>query len=278
MPADPRPALQTPLPAPLRRLATGAVMMLACAAAGWLEIPTAAAADASQAASSHGGAVLLELFTSQGCSSCPPADELLRELAAADPTGERIVPLSFHVDYWNYIGWTDPFSSERWSQRQRAYGQAFGESRIYTPQLVIDGRVHCVGSQRGCVEREIAAALARPASAALVIERAAITDGELVAMVRATGAPAATLAGRVLTAALYERDLTTEVRRGENARRTLRNDFVVRQLATATALDGGMFQVRLAVDAEWSAGDLGLAVFLQDAETQQVLAAARKKL
>jgi hypothetical protein len=250
------------------------------AAVGWPR--GQAAAEDARPAADLGGPVLLELFTSQGCSSCPPADDLLRELAAADPDGERVVPLSFHVDYWNYIGWTDPFSSERWSRRQRGYGQAFGESRIYTPQLVIDGRVHCVGSQRGCVEREIAAAAARPARARLVIEQAAITDGELVATVRATGASADTLAdalaGTVLRTALYERDLTTEVRRGENARRTLRNDFVVRQLATATALDGGTFRVRLAVDSQWSAADLGLAVFLQDTETQQVLAAARKML
>ena len=87
--------------------------------------------------------VLVELFTSQGCSSCPPADRLLLDLAADEDLD--IVPLAFHVDYWNYIGWKDPFSDAAWSDRQRAYAAAARSHRIYTPQLVFDGREHHVG-------------------------------------------------------------------------------------------------------------------------------------
>lgn len=95
---------------------------------------------------------LVELFTSQGCSSCPPADVLLGEL------GERadVIALGYHVDYWDYIGWTDTFGSERYSDLQRAYARNFGSSRVYTPQMVINGEVEVIGSRR----EEVLAAIA----------------------------------------------------------------------------------------------------------------------
>ncbi|MGH9465120.1 MAG: DUF1223 domain-containing protein, partial [Thermoanaerobaculia bacterium] len=110
------------------------------------------------------GPVLLELFTSQGCSSCPPADRLLSRLAAARGSEPVVVPLAFHVDYWNHIGWEDPFSQGRWSARQRAYALAFGRDGVYTPQLVVDGTEELVGSDERAVRRAIerAAAQSRP--------------------------------------------------------------------------------------------------------------------
>ena len=123
------------------------------------------AGDAAPApASADRGPVVIELFTSQGCSSCPPADRLLSRLAEEPAYRGRVVPLAFHVDYWDYIGWRDPFSSPRWSERQRDYGRSLGLGTVYTPQLVIDGRSECVGSQEGDVRREIARALATPAA------------------------------------------------------------------------------------------------------------------
>ncbi|HUR81120.1 MAG TPA: DUF1223 domain-containing protein, partial [Thermoanaerobaculia bacterium] len=94
------------------------------------------------ALSMHADPVVLELFTSQGCSSCPSADEFLRKLAAKD---KRVIPLAFHVDYWNYLGWRDPFSSAEWSQRQGDYVRAMKLSTAYTPQLVINGSRQVVG-------------------------------------------------------------------------------------------------------------------------------------
>src|SRR6185295_6297026 len=111
------------------------------------------------AAGSSSAPIVVELFTSQGCSSCPPADRLLSTLRS-DP---RVVPLAFHVDYWNYIGWTDPFSSARWSQRQQAYARAFASNRIYTPQLVVNGTSECVGSNEGEGRQRIAKAEAAAA-------------------------------------------------------------------------------------------------------------------
>ena len=103
--------------------------------------------EPQRAGDAAGGPVLLELFTSQGCSSCPPADRLLTRLAGDRKLAGQVIPLSFHVDYWDYIGWQDPFASPRWSERQRQYGRAFHSNRVYTPQLVINGRTECVGSQ-----------------------------------------------------------------------------------------------------------------------------------
>src|SRR5262245_55537745 len=105
--------------------------------------------------------VIVELFTSEGCSSCPPADEALRRLASTQPVpGVEIVAMSEHVDYWNSLGWTDPFSSAQFSQRQDEYAKAFGLDGIYTPQMVVDGREEFVGNDVGKAGRAIAGAAA----------------------------------------------------------------------------------------------------------------------
>ena len=102
--------------------------------------------------------VVVELYTSQGCSSCPPADAFLGELARQDD----VIALSLHVDYWDYMGWTDTFASPVTTARQRAYKQALNSRYVYTPQIVVDGRGHAVGSRRAEVRTLIAEAQARP--------------------------------------------------------------------------------------------------------------------
>src|ERR1043166_5733066 len=98
------------------------------------------------------GPLVIELFTSQGCSSCPPADRLLSKLAAAGSLGDRaLAPLSFHVDYWNELGWADPFSLPAWTERQHQYSRAIGDARVYTPELVIGGANGVVGSNQDAV-------------------------------------------------------------------------------------------------------------------------------
>src|SRR5581483_91305 len=95
-------------------------------------------------------AVVVELFTSEGCSSCPPADELLNRMnGRASSNGATIIPLGFHVDYWNYLGWQDRFSSHAYSERQQQYAQRFGLGGPYTPQMVVDGANEFVGNSSG---------------------------------------------------------------------------------------------------------------------------------
>ncbi|MDX1642861.1 MAG: DUF1223 domain-containing protein, partial [Thermoanaerobaculia bacterium] len=128
----------------------------------WLPV-LAATPSSSTEGSTEQPTVLIELFTSQGCSSCPPADRLLADLAdRGELDGIVLLPLSFHVDYWNYIGWTDPFSSAEWSNRQRRYARAFGLDTIYTPQIFLNGRAEVVGSDEREVRRLIRQTAAPP--------------------------------------------------------------------------------------------------------------------
>jgi hypothetical protein len=166
--------------------------------------------------------VVVELFTSQGCSSCPPADALLSTLA--DRPG--VLALAFHVDYWNRLGWVDPFSGAWATARQNAYAAQWGADQIYTPQAVIDGATDAVGSDRSALEAAITAAKTDP-SVPLAIAAAA---GTLQVTV-----DAAAPAGAVLWLVGFDNRHETPVRRGENAGQTLVDRNVVRSL---TRLDG----------------------------------------
>lgn len=238
---------------------------------------------APAAADSGGGPVVLELFTSQGCSSCPPADRLLSQLGRDPKLAGRVIPLSFHVDYWDYIGWRDPFDSARWSQRQQGYARTvFHTNRIYTPQLVVNGKAECVGSDQGQVLRRISEALAAPPAGrvTLAVEPPA-PDGRLRVKVGAKLARTAAQGDLDLWVAVWETGLVTPVGAGENARRTLRNDYVVRRLEKAFVLPGTAGAERsgeivLGVDKRWKTADLGVAAFLQDPATQQIHGAASR--
>lgn len=259
---------------------------VACCAPG---TPWDARADAAEEASGPGveGPVLVELFTSQGCSSCPPADRLLTRLGSDPELANRVLPLAFHVDSWNHIGWADPFSSEEWSRRQRRYARAWEDGRVYTPQLVVDGRVDTVGSRRDEVYRRVREALDRPDAAKLSVrlsageeptDLVATVDAELVAAPEgASGTPLE------LLVALYQKDLETAVERGENASRTLHNDYVVRRLVAAGEVprrEGASLAERVAfeLDPSWEVRDLGVVAFLQDPRTRAVHGAARATL
>ena len=218
-----------------------------------------------------GAPILVELFTSQGCSSCPPADRLLSRLAAK----QRVIALAFHVDYWNYIGWTDPFSSPEWSERQRRYAAAFGSGRIYTPQLVVNGRWEGVGSD----PREVEAMLARAQITTAADLELEITDaeGRLTAHLRT----ASRRDGLTAWVAVAESGFATPVGRGENAELTLRNDNVVRRLARVALIEtpaGLEAEYRIDLHPDWDRENLRLVAFLQDPATMHVLAAAQLTL
>jgi len=243
--------------------------------------PTAGAAAAAQpsAAADSDAPVVVELFTSQGCSSCPPADRLLTELVRDPEFSGRVLPLAYHVDYWNYIGWRDPFSSSHWSQRQRRYGKYLGHGRSYTPQLVVAGREDVVGSRGNQIRQMLRAALKTPAAATVAVEVGEESGGTLP--VRATAHLDGTAGdGELeLLVALWQDGLVTEVGRGENGGRTLKNDRVVRQLVRAAELPAGAGaegggSVSLDLEAGWPRRDLGVVAFLQDTGSGAILGAA----
>jgi hypothetical protein len=232
-----------------------------------------------------GHAAIVELFTSQGCSSCPPADRLLSRLAQDPRYQGKVIPLSFHVDYWNYIGWTDPYSSARWSERQKLYAaRAFHSNRIYTPQVVVNGRAECVGSQEPAVLDRIATALAAEPAGRVSLALDPVTpEGQLRVKVGAKLARAAAAGDLDLWVAVYESGLSTSVKAGENASRVLRNDRVVRRFEKAFSLPGAAGaeksgELVLGLDKRWKTDGLGVAAFLQDPATLAIHGAAAREL
>lgn len=211
--------------------------------------------------------VLVELFTSQGCSSCPPADAFLAELAKRPD----VLALSYHVDYWNYIGWIDPFSSPAATRRQRDYEKSLGLRVVYTPQMVIDGRRDAVGSHRDTVEQAIAAAASLP-HVALAIAGDLASGYRLVLPATALDAPAR------IRLVLYDRSHETTVTRGENAGRAIENRNVVRDIVDLAAWDGDAVEIPLALDPALSAGRDGCAVIVQSGDAGPVLGAAAIEL
>ena len=216
-------------------------------------------------------AVVVELFTSQGCSTCPPADRLLAQLGQS--SGGRVVPLAFHVGYWNSAGWTDPFSASEWTKRQEAYAHRFGSSQVYTPQAVVDGAAELIGSRETELRAAIASAAARPAATISL----SLEPSEKEVRVAARVDLPDSLRGRKrdLMVAVYETGLVTPVARGENGGRTLADDYVVRRLARAGRIgESSTVAATLPLEKDWNRARLGVAAFLQDPETLEIRGAA----
>lgn len=214
------------------------------------------------------GIAVVELFTSEGCSSCPPADRLLSEIAQkAREKNQNIYPLSFHVDYWNYIGWTDPYSDASFSDRQRQYAQAFKTSRIYTPQMIVNGQKEFVGSSSSQAHSAISSALKMAASAKINLKASDLEDGVINVNYKVEGLPA----GHVVNLALVERHLEQQVQRGENSGRTLKHDNVVRAFNTAKSAEGA---VHLQASSEVRLENCAVIGYVQDGTTMRIIGAS----
>jgi hypothetical protein len=203
----------------------------------------------------------IELFTSQGCSSCPPADAYLGVLAKRPD----IVALSFHVDYWDYIGWKDAFATRATTERQRNYARVLKQRYVYTPEMVVEGIGHDTGRERAGIERLLVEAQRRATSRATP-ELSRSTGGALTVKLAAyplEGRPAD------VTLALYDRRHSTPVASGENQGRMLDNFNIVRRLQVLTRWDGAA--------ASWTIDDAGLqpglgaAVLVQRADHGPVI-------
>jgi hypothetical protein len=219
--------------------------------------------------------VLVELFTSEGCSSCPPADALLMRLGRTQPVHEAdVIVLEEHVDYWDRLGWKDPFSSREATARQEDYGEAFGGHQVYTPQMVVDGYAEFVGSAEGVALRAVLAAGAAPKPA---VNLSWADGGKLTIHVEPlTNAMHGDTPQVVL--AVAENMLHSDVKQGENAGRALDHDGVVRQLTMVGKADTGPngFSSTIAVRPahEWNLANLRAVVFVQERRSRHILAAA----
>ncbi len=238
----------------------------------WILHTTLAATATAAAAAPPAPPVVVELFTSQGCSSCPPADRLLRELGH-EP---GVIALSFHVDYWNRLGWADPFSSAEWSRRQSEYAAAFDRAGVYTPQMVVAGADEMVGSDENRVRRAIASARANATEARVAIT-ARVEGGMLVAEARVE-IENRDPSKHQLILLVTESGLITAVARGENAGSTSAHDFVVRRLLRTplTAVEGttGTMTRSFDLDSEWRADRLSVVALIQDPRSGRIAGAA----
>jgi len=229
-------------------------LLLGAAAAGTLI--AAGRPENARARTSAEGPWAIELFTSQGCNSCPPADAFLGKLAKRPD----IVALSFHVDYWDYIGWKDPFASRDTTERQRAYARVLKQRYVYTPEMVVDGIGHDTGREPGQIEALLAKAQSlSPRRATPELSRTA--GGPLsirLADFALQGGPAD------VTLAIYDRRSSTPVASGENQGRTLENFNIVRHLEMIGRWDGSPANWTIA--AERIQATQGVAVLVQRAD------------
>ena len=260
----------------------GSWFLWAVGALGVAAVPITAATSlwASRASSpiSASQPVVIELFTSEGCSSCPPADRVLAQLAESGLDGIPIIALSEHVDYWNRLGWKDPFSAARFTDRQQQYADVL-RSDVYTPQMVVDGRRQLVGSDRASAVDEI-----RKAAAAqkLEVKAAATRQGaELVvtAIVHAAAGGRAPKADVVV--AVTEDGLESNILRGENRGLRLAHAAVTRYLSPAARLDARATDgvtVRVKIDPAWRLERSKAIVIVQSPIDLSVLGAASVSL
>ena len=200
--------------------------------------------------------VVVELFTSQGCSSCPPADAFLRDLSMRD----GVIALSFHVDYWNYLGWADPYSSPESTARQRSYRAALGVRYVYTPQMVIGGAAQAVGSNRDDVLKAIAQ---RSAGAVPGIDIAMSMPKPGKAKIVIGAGPRPKHAATVW-AFLYDRARTTEIVRGENEGVRLTNTNVVRAIHRIGEWNGKRERIRVDLEELGAASRDACAIVIQE--------------
>ena len=240
--------------------ATLAVMML-------MFSPLVGAAQC-QANSGAQRVALLELYTSEGCSSCPPADRWVSGIASQGLGPERVVPLALHVDYWDYIGWPDRFARPVFGTRHREQVKASGGRVVYTPQVMLNGR-DFAGWRSNTLGREVAEINHRAAGAdiALTLNSIAPDRFEITSNTNAKGASRA-----VMYVAVYQNDLYSEVRAGENRGVRLQHDYVVREWFGPISV-GTPWKQMVAAKPDWVASKMGVVAVVQDQSSGEILQA-----
>jgi hypothetical protein len=225
--------------------------------------------------------VIAELFTSEGCSSCPSADEELSRLSFRQASGVDVLALGEHVDYWDGLGWRDRFSSASLSARQSEYdARVFKTGSIYTPQLVIDGHLQMVGSDHAAIQRAIDQA-ARSRKSVVAVEARA--DARDVRVEVSVDVPEGVTIGEAteLVVAITEDKLATDVRRGENGGRILKHDAVVRSLQTIGTMPvqrAWRTGASIPVGANWRRENGHAVVFLQERVSRRIVGAGASSI
>jgi hypothetical protein len=219
------------------------------------------------------GFAVVELFTSEGCSSCPPADQLMARIQQ-ESKGQPVYILAFHVDYWNRMGWKDIFSDAAYSQRQNQYAAWLRLQSVYTPQVVVNGSKEFVGSQESTIRKAISNGLQEVSPAQLTLGGVRLDKGKVAWRCQARNAGRNTS----LLVAIVQRSATSQVKAGENSGRTLSHVQIVRQLQTVKVDADGSGAGYLPLPAGISASDEEIIAFLQDNDNGHIIAATRSPL
>lgn len=224
--------------------------------------------------------VVVELFTSEGCSSCPPADRLLARLEQTQPIpGAQVIAVEEHVDYWNQLGWNDPFSSPQYRARQNDYAIAFHAKDIFTPQMVVNGQAAFVGSDMNRAYKEIGAAAQSETTLVGLSSRPSARDPDLLDLsVKVSNPKSAKWRASNVYLAVTESGLATFVQGGENAGHRLRHAAVVRSFGVIGRVDpnganGGELVSTLRLPHEWKRENLRAVVFVQERDTFRITGA-----
>jgi hypothetical protein len=232
------------------------------------------AADTCSARSPAQRVALLELYTSEGCSSCPPADAWLKSLPGLGLKGEQVIPLALHVDYWNDLGWPDPFSQKLFTQRQYRTALLGGTTTVYTPQVLLNGKEY--RWHRQDIRKTAQQINGQPARADIQLKLTQKQPNQLTVVGETRVAPSNPPKPTGLYLAVYENNLTNHIRAGENRGLTLQHQYVVRRLLGPYPVGaGGSVRVeeRLDIDSSWKARDLGVVAFVEQRDTGEVLQA-----
>jgi len=252
-----------------------------------LPLPAQGGGPQSQPVSTSAVPVVVELFTSEGCSSCPPADALLAKMETAQPfQGVEIIAIEEHVDYWDQQGWVDPFSSVDWTLRQQVYTTALHEQGPYTPQMVVNGRTQLVGSRGDQAVRAVKEAQSAPVTPVKLAALAAGNPSEphfTISVGKIAGQLSPGDSAEVWLA-ITESGLSSAVARGENAGRNLSHASVLRSMRHIGNADGRTEAVSFEGDAStklksgWKRENLTAVVLVQEKKSRRILGAARMKV
>ncbi len=225
------------------------------------------AAATDQAWSGPQAKAMIELYTSQGCSSCPPADKLLGKLAERSD----VIALTFPVDYWDYLGWKDTLASPAYSARQRAYAKARGDGQVYTPQVVIDGSSHEVGSHASAITRAISRSRKKLKNAR--VELTMHTEGDTLIITAGAAPEGERIKPATIWLALVKKSQAVKITRGENRGRTITYHRVVRHLTPIGHWKGEKVSIKLPKEHLQNSDTDGCTVLLQEDMAGPVLAA-----
>ena len=221
---------------------------------------------------------MLELYTSEGCSSCPPAERFLSGIKGSDAYQNKLIPLAYHVTYWDYIGWKDPFAASRYDKRQRDNASKTGQRVVYTPQFVLNGRDYRRYSK---LADDVHAITAQPSPVDLLLRVEKSSAGELTVKLE-TAASDSDLQNIQCYIALSENNLGSQVAAGENEGRWLGHDFVVRRLigpfTPKPSHERNRFTVKINPAENWRLNNTSVVAFAQNAKTGEVMQSVRLSL